>query len=254
MPLITWTCHRRFCCEVQEALLKLDWPRELLETEKCREVWVAEKDAGAAGCDSGHRHPFGTTGDDVLVGTSFHGPKLSPQAASLLPSSRLEEEVEEGVEVRGHSPLNPGFLRPSASKAHEWTLWQSLKDRWAEVPAPVQRQPIKPVSSFDTIEEEHQRQHPMRHASSLNFHASSLNFHGPQQATAASGDGGGAVLVFRGLRVRMGMHSGATPASISSDLKWARTQYTGVFLNCARSISDGACGGQILVPEVSLCS
>ncbi|KAF5828909.1 nucleotide cyclase [Dunaliella salina] len=58
----------------------------------------------------------------------------------------------------------------------------------------------------------------------------------------------GATLVFRGLRVRMGINSGILSAADSKLNKAAgRMHYTGRSLGYAKAISDAACGGMILL-------
>ncbi|KAG2448347.1 hypothetical protein HYH02_006929 [Chlamydomonas schloesseri] len=58
------------------------------------------------------------------------------------------------------------------------------------------------------------------------------------------------ILAQRGLRVRMGMHSGLTdPHAISINKASGRTQYTGEFLTVSKRTSDAANGGQIVLTE-----
>ncbi|KAG2442577.1 hypothetical protein HXX76_002662 [Chlamydomonas incerta] len=58
------------------------------------------------------------------------------------------------------------------------------------------------------------------------------------------------ILAQRGLRVRMGMHSGLTdPHAISINKASGRTQYTGEFLTVSKCTGDAANGGQIVLTE-----
>ncbi|GFR48852.1 hypothetical protein Agub_g10806, partial [Astrephomene gubernaculifera] len=60
------------------------------------------------------------------------------------------------------------------------------------------------------------------------------------------------VLIFRGLRVRMGMHTGIyNDADVASNKAAARTQYSGEILQYGKSVSDAAAGGMILLSEAT---
>ncbi|GLI69572.1 hypothetical protein VaNZ11_014230, partial [Volvox africanus] len=61
----------------------------------------------------------------------------------------------------------------------------------------------------------------------------------------------GALLVFRGLRVRMGMHSGLSDITDLAQLNRTanRMQYTGVGLSMAKAVADCAHGGQVLISQ-----
>ncbi|EFJ41253.1 hypothetical protein VOLCADRAFT_119755 [Volvox carteri f. nagariensis] len=63
----------------------------------------------------------------------------------------------------------------------------------------------------------------------------------------------GAQLVFRGLRVRMGMHSGLSETTDMAQLNRTanRMQYTGVGLSMAKAVADCAHGGQVLMSEAA---
>ncbi|EFJ49433.1 guanylyl and adenylyl cyclase family member, partial [Volvox carteri f. nagariensis] len=60
------------------------------------------------------------------------------------------------------------------------------------------------------------------------------------------------VLIFRGLRVRMGMHTGITnEADVAYNKAAARMQYSGEILQYAKAVSDAAAGGMILLSEAT---
>ncbi|GFR40647.1 hypothetical protein Agub_g1232 [Astrephomene gubernaculifera] len=63
----------------------------------------------------------------------------------------------------------------------------------------------------------------------------------------------GAQLVFRGLRVRMGVHSGLSEECDAVQLNRTanRTQYTGLGLQMAKAVCDCAHGGQVLMSEAA---
>ncbi|KXZ51308.1 hypothetical protein GPECTOR_13g795 [Gonium pectorale] len=69
--------------------------------------------------------------------------------------------------------------------------------------------------------------------------------------------GVGAVLVFRGFRVRIGIHSGVrSAAQINRHHPSGRTRYSGPPLLCAKAVSDAAHGGMVFASRhsVALCS
>ncbi|KAG1672360.1 hypothetical protein FOA52_010978 [Chlamydomonas sp. UWO 241] len=57
--------------------------------------------------------------------------------------------------------------------------------------------------------------------------------------------------LFRGLRVRMGVHSGVTAADISQNKASARTQYGGLSLSCARDVCNATPGGAVLLSRAA---
>ncbi|GIL79822.1 hypothetical protein Vretifemale_9103 [Volvox reticuliferus] len=60
------------------------------------------------------------------------------------------------------------------------------------------------------------------------------------------------VLIFRGLRVRMGMHTGiSNEADVAYNKAAARMQYSGEILQYAKSVSDAAAGGMILLSDAT---
>ncbi|KAL6749501.1 nucleotide cyclase [Haematococcus lacustris] len=66
-------------------------------------------------------------------------------------------------------------------------------------------------------------------------------------ATAATPN---SILIFRGLRVRMGMTSGgATAADVTYNKAASRMQYSGAFLQAAKYVGDAAAGGMVLLSE-----
>ncbi|GIL47993.1 hypothetical protein Vafri_4714 [Volvox africanus] len=67
------------------------------------------------------------------------------------------------------------------------------------------------------------------------------------------GDEPGALLVFRGLRVRMGMHSGLSDITDLAQLNRTanRMQYTGTGLSMAKAVADCAHGGQVLISQAA---
>ncbi|KAG2434059.1 hypothetical protein HXX76_007787 [Chlamydomonas incerta] len=70
-----------------------------------------------------------------------------------------------------------------------------------------------------------------------------------KEATAATPNN---VLIFRGLRVRMGMHTGiSNEADVAYNKAAARMQYSGEILNYGKSVSDAAAGGMILLSEAT---
>eukprot|EP00198_Chlamydomonas_reinhardtii_P000604 XP_001689939.1 predicted protein [Chlamydomonas reinhardtii] len=79
-------------------------------------------------------------------------------------------------------------------------------------------------------------------------------------AAAFGGAGGGAasgaegepqvpeyLLAFRGMRVRMGLHSGADVSEVSLNKATGRTQYSGTFMTEAKAVCDSAHGGQVVL-------
>lgn len=63
----------------------------------------------------------------------------------------------------------------------------------------------------------------------------------------------GAVLVARGLRVRMGMHCGVPAEAIATNKASSRTTYSGACLGTAKAVADCANGGQVVLSEVGAC-
>ncbi|GIL52667.1 hypothetical protein Vafri_8489 [Volvox africanus] len=60
------------------------------------------------------------------------------------------------------------------------------------------------------------------------------------------------VLIFRGLRVRMGMHTGiSNEADVAYNKAAARMQYSGEILQLGKSVSDAAAGGMILLSDAT---
>ncbi|KAG2447205.1 hypothetical protein HYH02_007946 [Chlamydomonas schloesseri] len=74
---------------------------------------------------------------------------------------------------------------------------------------------------------------------------------------AGAGGGGGVegevqqvpehLLAFRGMRVRMGLHSGADVSEVSLNKATGRTQYSGTFMTEAKAVCDSAHGGQVVL-------
>ncbi|KAG1654212.1 hypothetical protein FOA52_010589 [Chlamydomonas sp. UWO 241] len=59
----------------------------------------------------------------------------------------------------------------------------------------------------------------------------------------------GAVLIARGLRVRVGLHTGVPPEAVSINKASARTTYSGACLGTTKAIADCANGGQVTLSE-----
>ncbi|KAG2433525.1 hypothetical protein HYH02_012643 [Chlamydomonas schloesseri] len=57
----------------------------------------------------------------------------------------------------------------------------------------------------------------------------------------------GAVLIFSGLQVRMGVHAGVEPTEVSYNRVAGRTQYSGTALQFAKAVCDAAQGGMVLL-------
>ncbi|KAG2444465.1 hypothetical protein HXX76_001217 [Chlamydomonas incerta] len=55
------------------------------------------------------------------------------------------------------------------------------------------------------------------------------------------------LLAFRGMRVRMGLHSGADVSEVSLNKATGRTQYSGTFMTEAKAVCDSAHGGQVVL-------
>jgi class 3 adenylate cyclase len=71
----------------------------------------------------------------------------------------------------------------------------------------------------------------------------------PRTGTAV---GTAPTLTWRGVRVRVGIHSGlADPLQVAYNRASRRTQYTGVFADGAKRVADSAHGGQILLSEAA---
>ncbi|KAL6751778.1 hypothetical protein V8C86DRAFT_3029931 [Haematococcus lacustris] len=69
-----------------------------------------------------------------------------------------------------------------------------------------------------------------------------------RESEALKAGPGGSALIFRGLRVRMGMHTGITdPADVVFEPVSGRTIYTGPCMELARAVSDAAPGGGLLL-------
>ncbi|GFH24743.1 uncharacterized protein HaLaN_22596 [Haematococcus lacustris] len=62
----------------------------------------------------------------------------------------------------------------------------------------------------------------------------------------------GSLLLFRGLRVRMGMHTGVhDPSDVARDAGTGRQRYSGAILAAAKAVQDCAQGGQVLISEAT---
>ncbi|KXZ48733.1 hypothetical protein GPECTOR_25g317 [Gonium pectorale] len=59
------------------------------------------------------------------------------------------------------------------------------------------------------------------------------------------------LLAFRGMRVRMGIHTGADLSEVSLNKATGRTQYSGAFMTAAKTVCDAAHGGQVLVSSAT---
>ncbi|GIL88278.1 hypothetical protein Vretifemale_16198 [Volvox reticuliferus] len=55
------------------------------------------------------------------------------------------------------------------------------------------------------------------------------------------------LLAYRGMRVRMGIHTGADLGEVSPNNTTGRTQYSGCFMTVAKAVCDAAHGGQVLL-------
>jgi class 3 adenylate cyclase len=68
------------------------------------------------------------------------------------------------------------------------------------------------------------------------------------------GPGSGHVLLYRGLRVRAGMHSGTThETDVVVDTNTGRKRYSGGLLAIAKAVQDCAQGAMVLCSEATFC-
>ncbi|KAG2440556.1 hypothetical protein HYH02_010140 [Chlamydomonas schloesseri] len=71
---------------------------------------------------------------------------------------------------------------------------------------------------------------------------------GAKQPVVAAAAAGNAVVVFRGLRIRMGMHSGvASDREVSLNMASNRVVYSGRVMQLAKAVGDVGAGGQVLL-------
>ncbi|KXZ51343.1 hypothetical protein GPECTOR_13g831 [Gonium pectorale] len=116
------------------------------------------------------------------------------------------------------------------------------------------------VPSSAHIAEEPQPHHPPAHElSSPPAARSAQPLQSPAQAASAAGGSSAApalppdaVLILRGLRVRMGMWTGvASAADVTVNARSGRNQYSGNCIRFAKAVSDTANGGMVVLTEAS---
>ncbi|KAL6764315.1 hypothetical protein V8C86DRAFT_2479502 [Haematococcus lacustris] len=82
--------------------------------------------------------------------------------------------------------------------------------------------------------------------SSLAAGPMTMHEHLKRLVPVAAGPGPGRVLIFQGLRVRMGMASGTSSAEVTFNASLGRVKYGGALMAAAKTIQDAAQGGMVL--------
>lgn len=186
----------QFALDVQEDLLKEDWPCELTELEACKPVYLNE-------ALSLHlRAKRSITNEDstainVLISPGSTCPRPSTSGA------KLSGEVDQGLElVEGSTPSSSTPTNPGGGLVFldSLTYHEAVKSSWLTCMSP------SPTSQ----------------------------------------------LVFRGLRIRMGMHTHTLGEDdVAYNKSTARMMYAGPCLSTARSIVDLCEAGVVMMSEVT---
>ncbi|KAL6762373.1 nucleotide cyclase [Haematococcus lacustris] len=206
----------QFALAVQKALLTVDWPLQLLDqAELCRPFIVLP---AAASSQLPAFHPAA-----LAAGSSTFA--SMPLAMRLSLASRPEQPTVASYLRR---------LRPSQDMYFNRST-QSLE-------LGPRNEPQQPSSA--TALPNQAAQHTL--------YASPTALHLLRSTAVVPSGTAGSLLLFRGLRVRMGMHTGVhDPSDVARDAGTGRQRYSGAILAAAKAVQDCAQGGQVLISEAT---
>ncbi|KAG2490219.1 hypothetical protein HYH03_011344 [Edaphochlamys debaryana] len=233
----------RFCLRVQEALLALDWPPELLDSPYAATLAVRHDPAGM---QPWVRRAVGPSLRPLLrppgaAKRNDAGPSDSRQAQKPGPSSAKGQRRAQDVQSRlsGDRPGDsgsgsgsgteecPGILLASQGSLRRHPLRQPSRLAMASVPVPAGPSSATAASDGDQSDG-----------------LMSTLLDTPRQGTARTG-----------LRVRMGFHRGVLgPCDVNTNQASQRVMYSGPVLQLARAIGDVGRGGQVLMSTAALAS
>lgn len=134
-----------------------------------------------------------------------------------------------------HSSANPGWTaeRLSAAAVDAVRMVANVVSPRISLDRPREPLPALPAPSQKSVQAHQSRQSQA----------------GTQRAAAAAA---GAAVVFRGIRVRMGLHSHVTtPADLTRNDACGRVQYSGSLLRLAKAVSDVGQGGMVLLSQAA---
>jgi hypothetical protein len=181
---------------------------------------------------------------DVASGSSLPaGPQVSGAHASIKGVSASSNVQLSAGNSQGSDGAAKGSPTGAVASVSSWTWLDELAGSWR-------------AAEQHEIPAHHMHSMVMDGASLMGTAVGIVIGTGEDRATAQTEDAGGGrggqgprppVLVFAGLRVRVGLSSGVTPADVSFNAVAGRRQFGGAALAAAKIVCDAAQGGMVLM-------
>ncbi|KAG1672359.1 hypothetical protein FOA52_010977 [Chlamydomonas sp. UWO 241] len=273
-----------FCLAVQEQLMAAEWPAELLAHASACEVFATPTtQLQLHSCTQETLVELGMGGDNHTLARMQGSPSISASSVhgmisnSLLfktpsatpvgpapPTSLRTTALIKGATASLYTSHSPGgYSSPNLALAVNLNALHGMLG--ARLRAVVNGgEDVGDAVHINRTWLEHLRNGWLLRYGAETDIASSRNVsYGATRSSASSGkqsdlpakgrvsNEGTELMLFRGLRVRMGMHSGVTAADISHNKASARTQYGGSPLACARDVCSATPGGAVLLSRAS---
>lgn len=254
-----------FSCALQLRLLEEPWPQALLEHPSGAAVWVASQQpghaCGGAGPSMGgqltshHHHPF------------FSGSALasSTQRPSFLSSASVALNLFRSITRSTGTPATPrnqtaSHLDSPAGGTPPTSPFQPgmgmgmghLELNGADrplnaLPDSAQAVPAHTATPH-TVHQFYANHYRVQEGSWEGNEGAGTSSCGPTAHTSSCEQSITGKLVFRGLRVRLGLHTGiSSAADVIENKVSGRVEYAGVPLALAKAVSDAGHGGMVLL-------
>lgn len=276
-----------FALELQRSLLLVDWPAELLAREECRKMYMAPTQSSKARPDDDKTVHSG--GANSLMGSMQRETQSMSAAGSSFASSAMSSWMPSFGSARGDSMAQGGGPSNLSGQSHVSSgtsplhpLQRSSGSNAAAAAAAVQAgggvsdsgDPSAAGIAVGGLLAQHViatagavaqlRVHPSHNGPNgqppTDSFLSTLQ-HALEKCTyqdrlakdwaACPESRAGAVLMYRGLRVRMGLHAGMDPNEDEVSLcpVSGKVQYGAAAVSMARTIAEASHGGMILMSE-----
>jgi len=232
----------RFSLELQAALLAAPWEEELLQHPICAPVWLAAANDSVpcAGDSSSWKGTFPACQDIMTVMASPSQGELDAEPLSLLRvkssawgslSNMLDVQSKPGVV--GSVRRNPDMPSPhhAAVAATLLNMAEHLEAGQTRVGVELSQAPESILSCISVASY-------LQHAWKVVEAPASQSLLAAELAPK---------LAIRGLRVRVGMHSGVDKSNLVHNKAAGRLSYTGYPLAMAKATCDAAQGGMVLL-------
>ncbi|KAG1672364.1 hypothetical protein FOA52_010982 [Chlamydomonas sp. UWO 241] len=280
MAFHTATDAVSFCLAVQEQLMAAEWPAQLLAHASACEVFATPTrqlrlDYGTEetltkprtddfSIHSGDRH----TSARVQISLSLpHCNAMSNESLSTSLPLRTPTTFRTTVLTKGAVAKAASFSSPRSSgtfKISQFAGTVNLNALHMVLATPLEKVTDNDEEEGDAMVDHINRpwlEH-LRNGWRLRFGAKNYTKAHEESCVSAgarigTSDGqqydlqANEMMLFRGIRVRMGVHSGVTAADISQNKASARTQYGGPSLSCARDVCNATPGGAVLLSRAA---